>query len=136
MSIKESESMEEGKEKEGYSYLASPYAHKLPSFRHKRFEQICDIAGRLMARGMVVYSPIAQNHSVVTWCNIPLGKGWSWWKRFDEVMISHAKEVIVVKMEGWEDSVGIEGEIWIAGKLGIPVRYMEVSEVYEDTGNT
>ena len=104
-------------------YLATPYSHHSHAVMLARFEQACRIAGRLMEQGMIVFSPIAHTHSIAVHCGLP--RGWIYWQRYDRVMIGAATKVLVVKMEGWEESKGIAGEIAIANELGIPVEYME-----------
>jgi hypothetical protein len=88
-----------------------------------RFNTACRVAGRLMAAGEIVFSPIAHTHPIAVRCELP--RTWEYWQHYDREMIQHASKVLVVKMAGWQDSKGIAGEIEIANSLGIPVEYME-----------
>jgi hypothetical protein len=90
-----------------------------------RFDAACRIAGALMAQGKVVFSPIVHTHPIAVRC--ALSRGWDYWQRYDREMIAHADKVLVVKIDGWQESKGIAGEIAIALQLGIPVEYMEWS---------
>ena len=104
-------------------YLATPYTHPLPEVMESRFHAACRIAGKLMAEGDIVFCPIAHTHPIAVRCDLP--RDWAYWQRYDREMIAHASKVLVVKMDGWDTSRGIAGEVAIARELGIPVEFME-----------
>ena len=106
-------------------YLATPYSHSDPAVMEARFDQACRISGKLMAAGEIVFSPIAHTHPIAVRCELP--RGWDYWQRYDREMILRASRVLVVKMDGWDTSKGIAGEIEIARECGVPVKYMEAS---------
>ena len=106
-----------------FTYLASPYTHPEPRVREHRFKAACLAAATLMRQGKRVFCPIAHTHPIAVRCELP--RGWDYWKRYDEEMISRASKLVVVKMEGWLDSKGIAGEVRIADGLGLPVEFME-----------
>jgi hypothetical protein len=103
-------------------YLASPYSHPDPAVRQQRFEIACTAVLKLMAEGHHIYSPIVHNHSLAI--RGDLQAGWEFWKAFDEKMVAACGELWVLRAEGWVDSKGIEAEIDIAARLGIPVRFI------------
>jgi hypothetical protein len=103
-------------------YLASPYSHPDPAVRQQRFELACKAAGTLMAHGMLVFSPIAHTHPIAEFCALP--KGWEFWEKFDRAFISVSRALIVLTIDGWKDSTGVQAEIRIAKELGIPVDYL------------
>lgn len=107
-------------------YLASPYSHPDPAVMEQRFETACRVAGWLMARGEIVFCPIAMSHSVAVRYDLP--RDWEFWQSQAREMVSHANRLVVVKMDGWRTSVGVAAEIGIAEDLGIPVKYMEVPD--------
>jgi hypothetical protein len=104
-------------------YLASPYSHMDRTVEALRFGEVCRIAGVLMSRGLIVFSPIAHTHPIAERCDLP--RGWDYWKHFDEEFIDASEKVIVAMMPGWEQSKGIAGEIRIAKEKGIPVEYLD-----------
>ena len=104
-------------------YLATPYSHTDAEVMERRFVRACEIAGRLMAAGEIVFCPIAHTHPIAVHCELP--RGWDYWQRYDREMIARASKVVVVKMDGWQESRGIAGEIAIAGELGIPVEFID-----------
>jgi hypothetical protein len=105
-------------------YLASPYSHPEASVREYRFRRICAIAGKLMEEGNVIFCPIAMGHPIA--CAHPtLPTDWEYWKLFGTEFLHASEKLIVAKMNGWESSAGVTGEIAIANEIGIPVEYME-----------
>lgn len=105
-------------------YLATPYSHPDPAVRESRFHLACLIAGRMMANGELVFCPIAHSHPIAEKAELP--KGFEYWERFDRTMIRACSKVVICKMEGWTESVGIAAEIRIAEELHKPVEFIEV----------
>ena len=108
-------------------YLASPYSHPDSAVMDSRHNEACKACAIMMNAGLVVYSPIAHCHFIAVRYGLP--RVWSFWKRFDTEMISKADEVLVLQLEGWQDSEGIKAEVAIAEELGITVRYTTPGEV-------
>lgn len=104
-------------------YLATPYFHEDSTIRHFRFLTASRIAGRLIASGQHVFCPIAHSHSIAAEWELP--KGFDYWREYDMWFLSRCDKVLVVKMHGWEQSKGVQAEIEMATKLGIPVEYIE-----------
>jgi hypothetical protein len=89
----------------------------------QRFDAACRAAGRLMAEGHVVFSPIAHTHPIAVRCELP--RGWDFWKRFDEEFVRASRKLIVLRLDGWDTSKGVAAEIQIAEAAGIPVEYID-----------
>lgn len=102
-------------------YLASPYTHDDPAVRQARFEAACDATAVLMRGGYAVYSPIASSHPVALRHSLPTD--WSYWEAFDELIISRCDELHVLMLDGWYESVGVQAEIRIAKRCGLPIVY-------------
>ena len=49
--------------------------------------------------------------------------------KFDYEFIDKCEKVVVVMMEGWEDSVGIKNEIALAKRIGRPVSFIEYNDL-------
>lgn len=97
-------------------YLASPYSHPDPDVRERRFDEVCRIAGALMAAGHQVFSPIAHTHPIAVRCDLP--KGWEFWRKYDEDLLAACDWLVVAAMDGWQDSVGVKAEIQVALDTG------------------
>ena len=104
-------------------YLASPYSHDDPEVRLGRFDAVCKMAGALM-RTHLVFSPIAHTHPIAVHCDLPLG--FAYWAEFDRRMISMCDEVWILRLPGWDLSVGVLAEIEIAKLLKKPLHYVDL----------
>ena len=102
-------------------YLASPYSHPDPAVREARFRAACRAAALLMRRGEAVFSPIAHSHCIATY-GLPIH--WRFWEPIDRWHIERCDGLIVLTLDGWRDSVGVQAEIRIAVERGKPVRYV------------
>ena len=104
-------------------YLAVPYTHPNREVVELRFKAVNKVAAKLMGAGAGVFSPISHTHPIAEEGSLP--KGWDYWERYDRLMISRSDMVMVLKLPGWKDSVGVAKEILIAQELKIPVEYIE-----------
>ena len=111
----------------GITYLASPYSHPSAVVREQRFQAACRAAAALMQQGRVVYSPIAHTHPIAVLCDLP--KGWEYWRQYDEAFLAASSEVVVLMLDGWQESASVRAEIEIAERDGKPVRYMTPEEL-------
>lgn len=109
-------------------YLASPYAHPDPAVMQQRYEAVSECAAVLMQDGKCIYSPITHNHPIAIKYSLP--RDWNFWRKIDYGMLRHASAVYVLKLEGWELSVGVLAEVNEAHLLNIPVIYLN-PEVYK-----
>jgi nucleoside 2-deoxyribosyltransferase len=102
-------------------YLASPYMHNDPAIREQHFRAACQATAALIRAGDVVFSPIVHSHPLVAH---GLPTEWAFWEAIDHEHIARCDEVIVLKLDGWEQSVGVQSETRITRELGKPVRYL------------
>ena len=111
---------------EGFAYLAGPYTHKTFKKRWDRYCSLTKVAAKLMISGHTIYSPITQGHTAHRMCEMPVG--WDgFWKRQSLNMLSQASRLIVVMLDGWEESVGVQAEIEHATLMAIPIYYIGVT---------
>ncbi len=103
-------------------YLASPYSHPDSAVREQRFRAVCQAAARLMRKGEVVFSPIAHGHPIALH---GLPTDWRFWERHDREQLMRCDEVVVLMLDGWRESEGVQAEIRIAAEFRKPVRYLE-----------
>ena len=101
--------------------MASPYSHPDPAVREQRFRAACQAAVALLHAGRVVFSPIAHSHPLA---QHGLPGNWQFWERYDRAFLERCDEVVVLMLDGWQESVGVQAEIRIARELGKPVRYL------------
>ncbi len=104
------------------TYLATPYTHPNPDVSIARFRLVNKVAGDLMRMGHIVFSPISMSHPIAMESGLPTD--WDFWKDFDVAYIECSCQMIVLCLEGWEESTGVQAEIEIATRIGIPISYI------------
>lgn len=103
-------------------YLASPYSHPDPAVREDRFRAACRTVVAMMQANEVVYSPIVHGHPLVRY---GLPSDWSFWQPSSRAFLMRCDAVAVVRLDGWQESVGVREEIRLAEALGKPLRFLE-----------
>jgi hypothetical protein len=99
-------------------YLASPFSSKDRNIEIERTNKAIEYSIKLLNMGIFVFSPIAYNGS---WVELGIRGDWEFWKSFDETFIERMDGLIVLALDGWEESVGVQAEIEHARKLGLSV---------------
>ena len=106
-----------------FTYLASPYTHDDADVRHERYVCACRAAAYLMARGEVIFSPIAHSHPIEQQGG-RMESG-EFWRRQDEPYLEFCSKLYVLLLAGWDRSAGVAHEIRRAIERGIPVEFIE-----------
>lgn len=105
------------------TYLACPYAHHDPAVCEDRFLKVNTAAAVLIAQGYLVFSPISHSHPIAACGALP--SGWDFWERFDRAYLDVSERVVVLRLGGWRESVGVTAEIAIARAANVPVYFMD-----------
>jgi len=108
-------------------YLATPYT-RYPRGLDAAFEDAAAIAGALIKRGLAVFSPICHSHPIAKHGGID-AVDHELWMRIDREMWDRCDELLVAKMDGWDQSRGVAAEIEYFLKRGAPVTYTEVGDI-------
>lgn len=111
-------------------YLACPYTHQDKQVMHDRFKTVTDAAVSLLNQGVHVFSPISYN---APWEDYDLPHTFAFWEHFDKAFIARMDSVVVLTLDGWQQSVGVTEEIKFAEDIGIPVYYCNLEEVENGT---
>lgn len=108
-------------------YLATPYTDPDPAIRRARFEAVTLAAGELMKRRHIVFSPITMGHPISEACaDIPGDFGY-WGRSCLSYLDGWATRLVVLTLDGWEESLGVTAEIAAAVAAGLPVEYLSPS---------
>ena len=107
-------------------YLASPYSSLNAPDRERRYQQTCRAVVHLMRNGCVVFSPVVHSHPLVQY---GLPYDWMYWEHVDRTLLEHCDEVVVLKLDGWMFSRGVQAEIKMARELGKPIGYLSMDAV-------
>ena len=114
-------------------YLASPFSHPDDGVRHQRFKAACRAAAALIRKGKTVFAPIAHSYAI---CDYGVPGDWQFWQRHDRRYLEVCDEVVVLMLDGWRESVGVQAEIAIARELGKPVTFLTVvGQSVENSGH-
>jgi hypothetical protein len=118
-------------------YLAGPYTAKgyqsetdlrKQLTQGARFNMLTKFAAQIMAAELLVYSPITHSHPMTLHEALP--GTWAYWERMDREMLSICSELWIMKLDGWEDSEGLQDEIAIASEWRKPVVFIEPNRNY------
>ena len=104
-------------------YIASPYNHELDSVRIQNYEKVSSLAAKLVAEGHVALSPITYGHTLLEFHQMPYD--WQFWSNFCISFLAKSDELWVYKIEGWDQSRGVEEEIQYALKNNITIKYID-----------
>jgi hypothetical protein len=112
-----------------YIYLASPYSHPSPEIRAKRFTAVEQYTVWQTKHGASIYSPIVYYHTMSIDYNLP--DEYDFWRPLNASMLRGAKELVILRLSGWEDSKGVAYERRLADIADIPWRYADMEEIDE-----
>ena len=110
------------KKKSEIEYLAIPYSHKNVLIRKYRFEVANKIAAALTNKGRIIFSPISHCHPLTDY---GLPGSWEYWQKYSYEFLKISKRLIVIKLDGWKKSTGVQGEIKTAKEFGLPIEYID-----------
>lgn len=101
-------------------YLGSPYSDPDPYVREERYLRASKVLTELLAQRIWTYSPIVHCHELAKIGGLPIEA--DFWTEYDFHMLSLSNELFVLRIEGWDKSVGLAAEIKKAVQLNIPYR--------------
>lgn len=116
-----------------YSYLASPYTNPDdPTDRlycEQRYAEVCSAAAKLMARGEIIFCPIAHSHPIAAYLPASLRCSHEFWLQQDFALLARADKLLVLKLHQWERSYGIAQEVEFAMKHHILIGYINPQDI-------
>lgn len=104
-------------------YLAIPYTGN----EEESYEIANRVAGVLMGRGEIVFSPISHTHAIAEVSDLPTE--WQFWEKQDEFFLRCSTELMVVCLDRWDHSRGVTAEIDLAESEGVKVSYLDVQQI-------
>lgn len=116
-----------------FYYLATPYSHPDSVVVQHRHDLALRAAATLWRSGIRVFCPIVHAHPINNAManhapsGDPTGWGWEYHCEFDLHMVAACGKVIVLKMDGWDQSVGVTAEIDFAKKHKLAIFYLHPS---------
>lgn len=124
-----------------FAYLAIPYTSKNPdpeanaTERAARMVDFWKACAYLIDRGDHVVSPMTLEPALLAAPNMPYE--WPFWKEYSLKMIGICSTLVVLMLDGWEESTGVEGEIKEAWAKDLVVEFlpMDVVEAWLEEKN-
>ena len=107
----------------GLIYLACPLRHADPSIQRKRCFAAHYVTAKLFSQGLHVFSPLTHNEVLIDLLQDTIPG--EHWLQFDLKILRHCSELLILKMEGWDISKGVQREILFAEAHKIPIGYAE-----------
>jgi hypothetical protein len=96
----------------------------------ERYLKIDKAAARLWKHGVMTYPPIALN---ARWNQYEeFQHTWDAWETFDKNLLERCDGLLVLMLDGWERSVGVQSEIDYARELNMPIGYVTYEDVMKD----
>ena len=114
-------------------YLAVPYTTNDDLIKADRVSKVDKVAARLILDGVSVYSPISSSHPLsLRMVGDERSKTWDLWQQVDVPFLLACDKLMVLKLKGWEMSVGVTDEIAIAEMMGIEIEYVTYNGIMND----
>lgn len=110
-------------------YLAAPYSDPCKVVVQSRIVRFCQVDAELSRRGIYTVSPLLK-HLVLQHSDLP--GDWNYWKSYSLTLLLKCDLMMVIMLDGWEDSVGVQGEIEICKKFNIPIEYIDPKAILTD----
>lgn len=109
-------------------YVASPYSHPDTAHREMRYEMIRNYVAKHQPAYMeMLYSPIVHWHDAAVQYDMPTN--WDFWWRLNREMIDLSSKILVVQLDGWDKSKGVEAELDYAKLINKPVTFHDPSQI-------
>lgn len=122
------------------TYLCSPYSSPDAAVREMRFRAACRAAAELIAEGDTVFCPIAHSHSIAVHGGVDALDGDVWLSQDLAIAAALADarleplRLMVLMLDGWRESVGIQRELDWASAHDIQVEAMEPDSLPDEDG--
>ena len=116
-----------------FLYLASPYSYNTSHLPREEREAVMlmRFRGAMYAcawfltagnKPVPTYSPIVHCHEMAERCDLPTGA--EFWQHYNFAMLESSSGLIVLALQYWMNSDGVQGEIEKAKSLDLPIRLL------------
>jgi len=105
-------------------YLASVYSLNADAdLRQQRYEYALKRATEYTLKGIPVFSPIIHSHPMSVVYDMPCE--FAFWEKLDYNYLDNCDALWVLKMDGWEQSRGVQAEIAYCKSIGKRIKFIE-----------
>ena len=110
------------------AYLAAPYSDPDKQVVEARIKAFCIADAALMKRDIMTVSPLLKC-LILGYSDLP--SDWNYWQDYSINLLALCDYMIVLRIPGWKESSGVQGEIEMAKSLIIPVYYVNPEDINE-----
>lgn len=104
-------------------YLAAPYNHTDPSVIEYRINAVTHTLAKLISEGNNAITPLL-NHFILN-SGVTLPSDYVFWHSYCTEVLKRCDYLYVLRLPGWDKSLGVLTEIKTASDEGIPVLYLD-----------
>ncbi|MCG9133149.1 DUF1937 family protein [Candidatus Poribacteria bacterium] len=107
-------------------YFANPYRHKNPNVMQHRFETMRTITAQIIQEQnyIIPFTPVVYTHDLSQYCEDDQD-----WVQWDLQFLAKCDAMVVITLDGWEESEGVQKEIEYCKENEIPIMYLDVEEI-------
>ena len=107
-------------------YLASPYQHEDRNIMIDRFETVRAITAQLISEQdhVIPYSPIVYTHDLSDYVDADFD-----WRDWDIHILEKCDVMVVLMMDGWKESKGVQKEIAYCEKVKKQTIYVGIDDI-------
>lgn len=106
-------------------YIAAPYSAKDKEIVKQRVKKVCEYSADLLTKRISCISPITLGTGILTEANLPTD--FEFWQHLSYDLLKLCDTLHVLKLEGWDESIGVQAEIKYAIENNISIEYIEVA---------
>jgi len=110
-------------------YLAAPYSDKDKAVVEARMVLFCKVDAELSRKGIFTVSPLLK-HLVLQHSILP--SDWEYWRDYSISLLTKCDYMIVIMMDGWKESVGVQDEIKLCNLFDVPIKYINPEDILVD----
>ena len=109
-------------------FISFPYTHSDQNVTNERVQRAREYCLALIKEGYIPFSPALVGHDLIHQLNLNLEEqdmSFKYWDKFCYGYLEGCNELHVLMFDGYDDSVGVAGEIQEADSLKIEVKYID-----------
>lgn len=104
-------------------FVSVPYSHPNSLVVKDRVKFLSLYCAKLLKEGKWNLSPVTHGTTISQHAKLPMD--FNFWQHISYEMLSVSKEIHVLMLAGWEESIGVIGEINYAKEHNIPIFYIK-----------
>jgi len=109
-------------------YVALPFTHSEAATREHRFRAACRASALLMQSNICVFSPLSHSVPIVRHGELDEMDS-DFWLTMDIPLLERSDELLILALDGWEQSKGVREELLFALEHNKPITLIEEKDI-------